>query len=329
MAESEELRRLRPKRGSGNVPREAPFPVPIADITGKPASEKRWYRYFGTLKGDSVVVDRFGDMTFLYKMGFFGKGSLSKSSPKFSKFGNTFDERWKSQMMKQSGRKLTDEDLKAKEESFEEIHSERLRQHTEWSRQQQALEEDLPTKQVKLEDPYEIDEFLQLSPEEAFFLSFGLGCLTVKDENEKELTISEMWTRFCQLKPRFVETYATYHYFRSHGWVVRDGIVYGSDFLLYKDGMPFYHSSYAVFAYLAENGEIGAAEVSLPWNWQFLTCVNRVAEHVAKEVLISIVTKPQGFKEDELSSPRCLLRLQVQESLMRRWIPEKHRESKK
>ena len=68
MADSEELRRLRPKRGSGNNPRDAPFPVPIEEITGKPASVKRWYRYFGTLKGDSVFVDRFGDMTFLYKM---------------------------------------------------------------------------------------------------------------------------------------------------------------------------------------------------------------------------------------------------------------------
>ena len=37
--------------------------------------------------------------------GFFGKGSLSKSSPQFSKFGNTFDERCKSHMMKLNNRK--------------------------------------------------------------------------------------------------------------------------------------------------------------------------------------------------------------------------------
>ena len=47
---------------------------------------------------------------------------------------------------------------------------------------------------------------------------------------QRELPLVEMWRKFCYLKTRFLETYAVYHYFRSLGWVVRDGLIYGSDF---------------------------------------------------------------------------------------------------
>ena len=32
----------------------------------------------------------------------------------------------------------------------------------------------------------------------------------------------------------------------TKGWVVRDGTKFGSDFLLYKHGPPFFHASYSV-----------------------------------------------------------------------------------
>ena len=64
----EDVRKPKPKKNSKNIQRDAPFPVPIASLTGKSANLSRWYHYFGTLKGDSVVVSGLGDMTFLYKM---------------------------------------------------------------------------------------------------------------------------------------------------------------------------------------------------------------------------------------------------------------------
>eukprot|EP00795_Rhopilema_esculentum_P008558 gene8558-14559_t len=274
----DDVRKPKPKKNSKNIQRDAPFPVPIATLTGKPANPSRWYHYFGTLKGDSVVVSGLGDMTFLYKMGFFGKGNLSQSEPQFNKFHNTFDDRSKKQMIRSGKGKC------------------KCRQHKEWSSEEKSMEEEVPEKQAKLEDLYQVDEFLQLSLEEAYFLAFGLGCLTVKDEDEKELPLVEMWRKFCHLKARFLETYAAYHYFRSLGWVVRDGLIYGSDFLLYKDGMPYYHSSYAVLAYLVDDDKVGASLESLPWTWSYLTCMNRVAERVAKEVLIAFVVKPKGLK---------------------------------
>ena len=40
--------------------------------------------------------------------------------------------------------------------------------------------------------------------------------------------------------------------------------------------------SYAVLAYLVGDDKVGASLESLPWTWSYLTCMNRVAERVAK-----------------------------------------------
>ena len=68
MASGVELKKPKRKKNCGACQRDPSFPIPIASITGKPACQERWYRYFGTLRGDTVAVDRLGDMTFLYKM---------------------------------------------------------------------------------------------------------------------------------------------------------------------------------------------------------------------------------------------------------------------
>ena len=68
MASGEKLRDTKKKKGAGKLQHESPFPIPIASITGKPASMERWYHYFGRLRGDMVSVDRLGDMMFLYRM---------------------------------------------------------------------------------------------------------------------------------------------------------------------------------------------------------------------------------------------------------------------
>ncbi|CAB4045269.1 tRNA-splicing endonuclease subunit Sen2, partial [Paramuricea clavata] len=94
-------------------------------------------------------------------------------------------------------------------------------------------------------DPYKIYEFLQLTLEEAFFLSFGLGCLSIAHAEQK-LSLSSMWSEFCRRNVDFVRNYVAYHYYRSKGWVPQVGLKYGTDLVLYKKGMPFFHSSYAV-----------------------------------------------------------------------------------
>ena len=81
-----------------------------------------------------------------------------------------------------------------------------------------------------VKDPCPLDEELHLGLEEAFFLSYGLGCLVVEDINEKPMDLLTMWNKYCAVKEDFLYSYIGYHYFRSKGWVVTTGIKYGVDF---------------------------------------------------------------------------------------------------
>ena len=88
---------------------------------------------------------------------------------------------------------------------------------------------------------------LILDPCEAFFLSFSLGCLLIKDSKFPiELPIATLWEKFNIDQRGFDVKYAVYHHFRRKNFVVKDGTKFGADFLLYKEGPPFYHASYSV-----------------------------------------------------------------------------------
>lgn len=115
-------------------------------------------------------------------------------------------------------------------------------------------------------DPDQNYEHLQLSLEEAFFLVFAIEVIEVTDSESSEhrtvaFSILDCWRRFAQasmarpiittsilpefrLEPDnpFIVRYVVYHYFRSQGWVVKDGLKYGTDFMLYRKGMVFGHS---------------------------------------------------------------------------------------
>lgn len=79
-------------------------------------------------------------------------------------------------------------------------------------------------------EQFPIRETLHLTLEEAFFLSFGLGCLQVIDLFGNCLSLGGMWQLFCKSQKDFIQKYVTYHYFRSKGWVVKPGIKFGGDF---------------------------------------------------------------------------------------------------
>jgi len=108
-------------------------------------------------------------------------------------------------------------------------------------------------------------EHTQLQPEEAFFLLFSLGCLSLRiapldptSSPPSRLPIISAFSLFLQsacpslpppispkLDPRlnrldspFFLSYATYHHFRSLGWVVRSGVKFCTDWVLYGPGGP-------------------------------------------------------------------------------------------
>lgn len=54
-----------------------------------------------------------------------------------------------------------------------------------------------------VEDVIDVEEkkSLVLAPYEAFFLAFGLGCLLVRDEQNQEMDIDALWSRFNEVNP--------------------------------------------------------------------------------------------------------------------------------
>lgn len=60
--------------------KESPFPVPIATEQ----YENTWFYYTGYLHDNHIEIKHSGDIDRLYKMGFFGKGTLSRSKPEFN-----------------------------------------------------------------------------------------------------------------------------------------------------------------------------------------------------------------------------------------------------
>jgi tRNA splicing endonuclease len=89
-------------------------------------------------------------------------------------------------------------------------------------------------------EQFPIHETLHLTLEEAFFLSFGLGCLQVIDLFGNCLPLDGMWKLFCKSQKDFIQKYVTYHYFRSKGWVVKPGIKFGGDFCKLNFYMNFF-----------------------------------------------------------------------------------------
>ncbi|KIR36797.1 tRNA-splicing endonuclease subunit Sen2 [Cryptococcus deuterogattii MMRL2647] len=116
-------------------------------------------------------------------------------------------------------------------------------------------------------------EHLQLSIEESLFLSLAIGVLHVYDPStgiyltptsnsadsgellklllpspspssplSTQLSISESKGVLLPDNPALV-SYAVYHHFRSLGWVVKDGIKFCVDWLLYRRGPVFSHSA--------------------------------------------------------------------------------------
>jgi tRNA-splicing endonuclease subunit Sen2 len=168
-------------------------------------------------------------------------------------------------------------------------------------------------------------EHLQLAPEEAFFLSYGLGILAVCEPgssigipNRKLLRLFREKTygkpdAVHPLQPDdpFLLKYVVYHYFRSLGWVVRHGIKFSADFMLYSRGPVFNHAEFAISIipsysdpYWATHPQLKQAspdrENMAWWNHH---CFDRIQSHVRKtHVLVYIEIPPPIEDAREVSN---------------------------
>lgn len=191
-------------------------------------------------------------------------------------------------------------------------------------------------------------EHLQLMPEEALWLQFGLGAITVTDPaSGLKLSSQELLTLFRQYSyfpPRngpddpdlapddpFLLNYAVYHHFRSLGWVPRAGVKFGVDWLLYVRGPVFDH---------AEFGLLVLPSYSDPWwkangkrdherTWHWLHCVLRSLTHVFKSlVLIYVDVPPPPRFEQSLEDggfAEALGLYKVREIMIKRWSSNRNR----
>ncbi|KAI8496842.1 tRNA-splicing endonuclease subunit Sen2 [Branchiostoma belcheri] len=133
------------------------------------------------------------------------------------------------------------------------------------------------------ENQNRVGEFLQLSLEEAFFLSYGLGCLSVLDGSGRPMTLVAMWQHFSQTQHDFIQNYIVYHYLRSKGWVPRAGVKYGAPWVLYRKGPRFYHSSYSVVVQTVDRDRLAPSRgLSCCRSWQLLAGMDRITQHVGK-----------------------------------------------
>ncbi|KAI5285026.1 hypothetical protein KEM52_002629, partial [Ascosphaera acerosa] len=218
-------------------------------------------------------------------------------------------------------------------------------------------------------------EHLQLSLEEAFFLSYGLGVLDVYDGPEPDdpavpppqvippTALLALFSQTSQL-PRhppqqgqplppddpFLTSYVAYHHFRALGWVVRSGVKFGADYVLYNRGPVFSHAEFAVVVLPAYSHAAWAATPErrahvaarlARTSWWWLHCVNRVQAQVKKTLVLCYVeippptTLPSLVKTEtdtktesgvDVDVGALLGRYRVREFIIRRWVPNRTRD---
>ncbi|KAL1850352.1 tRNA splicing endonuclease subunit sen2 [Paecilomyces lecythidis] len=191
------------------------------------------------------------------------------------------------------------------------------------------------------------EEHLQLSNEEAFFLTYGLGVLQVFDEQKSVMSTASLLSLFrrhsyfppkefsTSLEPDdpFMLSYVVYHHYRSLGWVVRSGVKFGTDYLLYNRGPVFSHAEFALIVlpsygnpYWSET-ESRRQYVSRKQarSWWWLHCVNRVQAQVKKSLVLCYVDiPPPQSGHDDIGDH--LRRYKVRDFAIKRWVPNRSRD---
>lgn len=228
-----------------------------------------------------------------------------------------------------------------------------------WKPQQSSLTGDeLPAASTESENNPEDEllediEHLQLTLQEAFFLLWNFDCLTVQDPaTNQSLSLERIWTTFQQVywppnvpqsltsiyenrfdNPFFVH-YVAYHYYRALGWVVKGGIKFCVDYLLYKRGPVFSHAEFAivVLPVYEDPEDQQTSPFSLnnaePFSWTWLSTINRVNSQVQKTLILTYVTIPSRSRVNPqiLDSPAALAHFTVREVVLRRFVPARMRD---
>ncbi|KAG5888763.1 hypothetical protein JTB14_021508 [Gonioctena quinquepunctata] len=289
-----ELSEPRPKKNC-KLPKNVPLPM----ILKKDGSI---HRIKGIFNRFSVCVVDPEDMKNIISMGYFGKANLSRNYPQFSNKRPEVVRKRQYERRKSWSEKDVSKDWKkviVVPDSDEE-------------------NDDFFT---NLKPEYQIDksglkETVWLGLEEAFFLLESVKCLSIT-YNDNILSSEESWELFSETDPQFRQKYIVYHYYRAKNWVVKPGIKFGGDYLLYKQGPPFYHASYVVIIdVLDENLTRTASMSTRSMDNMSVLSLNRLCETAGKELIICqvIMNKSEKIHYTNLNN------FSVKESLVKRWM---------
>mmetsp|Transcript_8487 Transcript_8487/g.8397 ORF Transcript_8487/g.8397 Transcript_8487/m.8397 type:complete len:369 (+) Transcript_8487:109-1215(+) len=291
------------------------------------------------------------DMRNLWKQGFFGKGTLSRSDPSWKTRTSrrlNLDEdlvitseeitrlrREERKKFKTERSKLQELELKQRQNN---ISSAELHVIEELRRSLNAQRLDNPnynqeltqSEEFRIEDQKLFNEgtlidleYLQLQRAEVFFLRFALNVINMN------LSLTQLFSECCahDISPNnsFILEYIVYHHYRSLGWCVRSGIKFGCDMLLYKRGPPFSHAEHAIL--IMSNSQ---------HDWSSISSISRVIGGVKKNLVLIFIDVPSVEKFDAIvNSPYLseneklynMFKLyKITEILYRRWIPSRNRD---
>ncbi|XP_062121032.1 tRNA-splicing endonuclease subunit Sen2 [Drosophila sulfurigaster albostrigata] len=155
-------------------------------------------------------------------------------------------------------------------------------------------------------------ETLLLGLEEACLLAYFLDALEISDLTGSKLS----WTEFLQVAleydTQFVYKLAAYLYLKAKNWIIKSGIKFGGDFLIYKQGPSHFHASFLVIVQNPCNDN------SSHFVAKNLKGVQRVAETSDKDVLLLNVKQTQEFNP-LLVTRETLSALTIEETVIRRF----------
>nr|XP_017088925.2 tRNA-splicing endonuclease subunit Sen2 [Drosophila bipectinata] len=152
----------------------------------------------------------------------------------------------------------------------------------------------------------EPDETLLLGLEESCFLAYYLGKLDIKSPTGESMDWRAFLDAAMELNERFLENLACYLYLKSKNWVIKSGIKFGGDFLIYKESPRWYHASFMVIVQTWDD-----CDYYQPKN---LKGVQRVAETSDKDVLILRVSQAT-----DITTPEDIQEITVTETIVRRF----------
>ncbi|GAA5806254.1 tRNA intron endonuclease [Helicostylum pulchrum] len=276
-------------------------PLPVNIYNGNRLLRSLYKFYYSIFKSQPQITGTFlefgrfvwihdqSSITKLHQSGSFGKGDLSRSDP-------TWLER----------------NIQQNKASLEEITVERRRKRR--GKDQVDNQNLMKPDQVLTSTNYSNVESFQLDLCEAFFLVYALNSLIIKSTNQKSLlSIDDCWSLFCKADNSFHVNYVVYHFYRSLGWVPKNGSKFGVDFVLYQSGPAFKHAEFAVAVLPLCQDKIEERK-----SWLWLLRLNRICSQVKKTLILCYVNVPHDI--DRLND------YSIRQVIYKRWSPQKNRE---